>query len=85
MKKQIWNYLAPDRRAMNVLLKEAVVAASGSGVRVAPFKRGLLYRVGVWLIGEKEEIEKVRSGLDARLSLVEIDFHAMLWEGDRDK
>jgi len=83
--RETWNYIGKTRKNTADILLFAVDAVIGSSIRVAPFNRTVLSKLGVWLQGDSNELEKIRETLDKRLKKAKILFHSMKWEGDKGR
>jgi len=76
MAEVIWNYVAGDLVETGELLVAAIVAAVGSTVRVAPLDDEISARLGVWLGGERRELDAVREVLKK-----DLDGRGLTWNG----
>lgn len=67
------------------ILREAVLAALGTSVRVAPFNDELLRKVGVWLQGDSLEMEEVVRQLSGLLQAAKVGAVIMPWRASAER
>jgi hypothetical protein len=80
-----YNYLGNGSEANGAILREAALAAVGTGVRVAPFRDEYLTKLGVWLQGDPEEVARVVALLDEALERAKVEHTRMQWRGTTGK
>ena len=80
---ETWNYVAGDLRGVGLMLAEALRAAAGTRVRVAPLEMSIASKLGLWLRGETEDVKTVRERLEKALDERKIEWHALRWTENR--
>ena|GEM_PF-2753105 len=80
MAEEVWNYVADGLEQTGRTLAAAARAALGTPVRVAPFDDDVSAKLGVWLRGDKADLDQVREALDVALGEAGIVFSALRWE-----
>jgi NADPH-dependent ferric siderophore reductase len=80
MAEATWNYVAEGLEQTGKLLAAAIGAVVGTPVKVAPLDDEVSARFGVWLRGERAELDAVREVLEADLDKRKLTRNGMEWQ-----
>jgi len=80
MAQVTWNYVAEGLAETSELLVAALVASVGSPVRVAPLDDEVSADMGVWIRGDKRDVDQVRETLEEDLDKRQLTWSGLEWQ-----